>query len=633
MAYGIDRGEIREIDDNEAEYEISHPENLYGSHLNLIPIQSAVHAPRLFYGARFFNQAMPLKEPEAPLVQNLMSDGVRSFDEKMGEFAGAIRAEEDGEVVGVDDNFITYRGASGQEYRKPVFKNLPFNRKSAFTRIATVKPGDQVKKGGLLARSNFTDAQGNLALGVNARVGLVPFKGWSMDDAKVISEDFAKKLTSEHSDSYVQDYDDQVKGGVHHYVSLFPHKFTKEQLAKLNSDGVVTPGTVVRKGDPLFLATKPKAVSSQSAALGKLSRISRQTRNDASQVWDGDEEGVVTDVGKTKDGWKVVVQSYRPAKVGDKITGRLGDKGTIAKIIPTDRMPRTVDGKPLDILFNQLGLPSRVNSAMLYEILLGKVAAKTGKPFRLPSYTGQDDDWWSFVDRTLKEHGLRDKEDVFDPTTNKLLEAPITVGNFHVSKLMHVAKDKMSGRGVASYDQDQQPSRGGGEGAQAKRTGGLENHALLAAGAYNLLRENSTLRGQKNDEYWRSLRAGQTPKPPGTPFVFDKFMALLNGSGLLARKMGNNKLRLGPMTDKELDRLGAVEVKKPDMIDPGSLEPVAGGLFDTALVSGNRYGKITLPEPLPNPAYETQILKLLGITKAEYREILAGKMELPENLR
>jgi hypothetical protein len=932
----------------------------------------------------------------------MMSDGTKSFDDHMGEFAGALRAKEDGEVIDVNDDHIVYRGISGKDYKEPIWKNLPFNRKSGSTRIATAKIGDQIKKGGLLARSNYTDKDGALALGMNARVGLVPFKGWSMDDAIVISEPFAQRLTSEHTDTYSQDFDADVKGGQKHYVSLFPHKFTKDQLSKLDEHGVVQPGQIVRNGDPLFLATRPKAVSSQTSTLGRLSRIAKSTRSDASQIWDSEEEGIVTDTAKTKNGFKVVVQSYRPAKVGDKITQRLGNKGIISRILAEDRMPRTTDGKPLEVLMNPLGVPSRVNSAIIYEMLLGKAAAKQGKPIKVPGFTDPDSDWWTFVRKTLDENGLTDKEDVFDPTTNKLLENPITVGNMYVSKLLHVGESKLSGRGVAGYDcfdantevltrrgwvawpdvaesdefytpdpstntasyekpsrlvaydfegnllhyvsrqldfavtnnhkflarppkdsrrplpawrdvtaqelkskplwavpqfgyklqnanncavkvipglpahrckknhpdlvlpfedyaafmgwwvaegsvktdegrvyiwqsdtanhtksleieallkrlfravtphqnrgwrvndrrlsefvknygvyshlkripddliyagqpavsaflnayikgdgshefyqksdgraklneirkagscsvmllndmqrmlihqgdgliprisveaggqteirgtiydqqqfyvgalqssrktaevvpenyhdprykgawktmpysgkiycattstgylyvrrngkpmvsgnSQEQPSRGSGEGAQSKRMSGLEVSSLLSAGAYKTLRENSTLRGQKNDEFWRQLRAGQNPAQPGEPFVYKKFQALLTGAGLLSRKVGPN-LRLGPMTDKELDRLGAIEVKNHHMVHPETLEPTPGGLFDPGLVGAGKFGKITLPHPIPNPAMEKSIMKLLGLSRAEFREILAGRAELPEHLR
>ncbi|MDB6120855.1 MAG: rpoB [Verrucomicrobiaceae bacterium] len=125
---------------------------------------------------------------------------------------------------------------------------------SAIHNTAVVKPGDTVKAGQLLAHSNYTDKDGTLAMGLNARIALIPFKGWSMDDAQVISDSFARRLLSEATSTYAQDFDDDIKGGKHHFQSLFPDRFIKEQLANLDEHGVAKPGTVLQPGDPFILA-------------------------------------------------------------------------------------------------------------------------------------------------------------------------------------------------------------------------------------------------------------------------------------------------------------------------------------------------------------------------------------------
>ena len=141
------------------------------------------------------------------------------------------------------------------------------------------------------------------------------------------------------------------------------------------------------------------------------------------------------------------------------------------------------------------------------------------------------------------------------------------------------------------------------------------------------------MRGQKNDEYWRALRQGYKPKAPGTPFVWDKFHALLAGSGMHARKIDDQRMRLGPFTDADLAKRQPVEVKNPELIDLNSLEPVAGGLFDNTMTQTNKWGKISLPFAVPNPAFEAPIRQLLGLTQKQLREIMAGRAELPEHLR
>ena len=628
--------QIQELDDTEADYELVTPNSFFGSHINLIPMHSAVQGPRLFYGARFYNQALPLANPQAPWVQNLddLDEKGRSFDERFGTNAGAVFADDDdAEVVAAGRGKVSLRLADGTQKDIDLYADFPFNRKTAINQTPVVKPGDRVKKGQLLARSNYTDENGTLALGTNARVGMVPFKGYSMDDAIVVSEAFAKRLTSDHSYTMGQDFDNDVKGGLKHFTSLFPTKFTKKQLEMIDDNGVVRPGSIVRPGDPLILATKPRAFSSTTAQLGKLSKAMRQSRHDTSQVWEDDHEGEVTDVAKTRKGFKVVVKSHAPASMGDKIVFRSGQKGVIANIVPDAQMPRTVDGAPLEVLLNPLGVPSRANNSMIYELLLGKVASKRGQAIKIPSFNKAGEKWYDIVQKYLDEDGLSETEEVFDPVANTKLQNPITVGNAHVLKLHHTATSKASARGQGGYSLDEQPLKGGGESAQAKRLSGLEVHSLLSAGAYKTLREGATLRGQKNDEYWRALRQGYQPRPPGSPFVWDKFQALLTGSGLHARKISDGRMRLGPFTDDDLESRKPMEIQSGELVDLNTMEPVKGGLFDQAIVGNNRWGKISLPFAVPNPAFEDSIRHLLGLTKKELRAILSGDMELPEALR
>jgi len=634
-AFALRDNKIQEVDDNEVDVELLSSNNFFSTHINLIPMHSAVQGPRLFYGARFYNQALPLVNPDAPLVQNLDSqdkDG-QSFDEKLGKIAGSVIADDDGEVVDLTSDFVKLRKADGSIKSFDLYNNFPFNRKTAITHKPLINKGDVVTKGQMLAKSNYTSDNGSLALGANARVGLVPFKGYSMDDAIVVSNSFAKRLTSDHSYTMEQDYDNDVKGGLNHYVSLFPTQFTKDQLKRFDPSGVVKPGTRVKQGDPLILATRPRVFSSTTAQLGKLSKAMRQSRHDSSQIWDSEFDGTVTDVAKTKTGYKVIVKSEAPAQMGDKIVFRSGQKGVIANILSDDHMPRTKDGNPLEVLLNPLGIPSRVNNGIIYELLLGKAAAKMGQPVKVPSFNKPGEKWYDFVAKTLQDNDLSETEEVFDPMSNRLLENPITVGVGHVLKLHHTSASKASARGQGGYDLDQQPLKGGSEAAQAKRLSGLEVHSLLSAGAYKTLKEGATLRGQKNDEYWRALRQGYQPKPPGAPFAWEKFQTLLTGAGLQARKVDGGKLRLGPFTDDDLDKRGAVDIKSGDLVDMNTMDPVPGGLFDQSVVGNNKWGKISLPFKVPNPAFEPAVRHLLGLTEKELRGIMSGQMELPEHLR
>jgi len=628
-------GQFQEVPDKDIEFEFTSPNQFLGTHSNLIPLQSAVQGGRIFYGARFANQALPVNNSEAPLVQLKADDDPqgRSFDEILGESAGAVRSKHEGVVHSITPDHVIIKTKAGEKVKHDLYSAFPYNRRTAITSTPAVKPGDKVTPGQLLAHSNFTDKHGTLALGINARTGLVPYLGRSMDDAIVVSEAFAKRLSSNHSYGYDLDYKRGIRGGKDHHTGLFPHTFINDQLDKLDDDGIVKPGQIVNDGDPIILASKPRVVSSSSAQLGLLSKHMKSARSDASVLWEHETPGKVVDVHRGRSGVKLNIQTDVPTQVGDKIIYRAGQKGVISTIIPDEHMPRTADGKPLEVLLNPLSIPSRVNPSMVYELLLGKVASKTGKTFKLPAFTKPGEKWHDIVRKELDQNGLTDTEEVFDPLLNKKLENPITVGNGYVEKLSHTSASKISARGQGSYDSSMEPLHGGGEGAESKRLSGLESGALMSSGAYAVLRDAATTRGTKNDAYWRELRQGYEPKEPGSSFVWDKFKALLQGSGYQARKLGKGVERLGFWTDRDLEDRKPLRVKTGDIVDLNDLSPIRGGLFDPALTGNQSWGSVALPCPLPNPAAEDLICKMLGLTKKQYRAVIAGEESLPDHLQ
>lgn len=633
MANVLRKDSILEAPDSEVDVELQSPSRLVGTHANIVPLSSNAQSARLFYAARFVNQEMPMTNREAPLVQALdpeSPDG-KSFEEEYGERVGAkYFKDDDGVVDSVTDDAINIKLPDGTKKSIGLYHNFPFNRKTAIENKAIVKPGDRLKKGQLLATSNYTDANGTQAMGINARIALVPYKGFSMDDAIVVSQSFADRMASEHSYEHDMAKDKDTKFGKTHYSSLFPTKFTKEQLETLDENGMVKPGTVLHKGDPMILATRPKPVYSSATHLGKLGKIFRSIRADASEVWEHDYPGMVTDAANGKKNAKVVVSAKAPIVLGDKIVIRNGQKGIVSKIIPDEQILRGVDGKPFDVLLNPLSLPSRVNTATLYELALGKVAAATGKPIKVPAYTKPGESRLEYVKKKLAEAGLSDTEEVFDPVMHTKLEKPVTTGVAYITKLHHVVESKQSARGNAGYDQNEQPLRGGSDAAKAKRLGGLETTALMAKGGYATIRDGSTIRGTNSADYWRLIRQGYRPAEPGAPFVFEKFRYLLNGAGLNAKDLGNGRLRLGPMTDRDLTQQTPIEVRNGKMMEGDSLEGIADGLFDPRMVALNKWGKITLPNKLPNPAFEGQIAQMLGIKEKDLRSVIAGEMTLKE---
>ena len=619
-------------DDEDVDYELEDPSRQYGTHTNSIPLQSAVQAPRLFYGGRFANQAHAIEGGEAPLVQNLdPSDPEgRSFDDILGEKMGIQRAKRAGRITAVSPDSVSVQYDDGEAGELGLYNNFSFNQKSGITSRVLLKEGDSFEPGQMIAASSYTDDNGTMNMGLNARIGLVPWKGFSMDDAIPISESFAKRMAGVHYKVMKQDFSDNLKTGLTHYRGLFASRFTKDKLTNFDEDGLVKPGTILDPGDPVMLATMPRTMSSAGANVGKLNRAQRQSRRDASQTWDGHQPAEVVSARKTKNGLKVVLRYVKPTEVGDKLVLRQGAKSTVSRIIPDAQMPHTEDGKPLDALLNPLSLVSRANPASQHEIRLGKIAALLGKPLKIPSYLPKGQSWNDYISQLEDQHGVTSKERVFDPESQRFLANPVTVGNAFINKLHHTSAGKLSMRGSGSYDANEQPSRGGGENAGAKRFSGLENFAALSSGAYALLRENSTLRGQRNDQYWRDLRSGKPTKAPGSPFVWDKFQAILSGAGINPREVSKGRFRLAPFTDKDLDAHNPIEVKNGELVDLKTLGSVDGGLFDKRLVSGESWGRIKLPRPVINPAMEDAVRNLLGLTKNQLGDVLAGRLGLAE---
>lgn len=630
----IKDSKLQDADDREVDVELMSPTRLTGTHAQVVPMYSNAQSPRLFYAARFVNQAMPIVEREAPLVQSLdpeSKDG-KSFEQHYGKYLGASYWDDKdaGEVVNVTPDEISIRKKDGSVVKRDMYNNFQFNRKTYITNKPRVQKGDIVKPGQILAASNFTDDDGTMSFGRNARIAVVPYKGYSMDDAIVVSESFANKMRSMHNYAHELQKDADTKFGKTHYTSIFPQKFTKEQLENLDENGIVKPGTVLKKGDPIMLATRPKAAYSNMSHLGKLGKAFKTMRSDAAEVWEHDYPGYVSDSVEGKKSRRVFVTAEAPLKVGDKITIRNGQKDIVSKILKDNEMLQDKDGNPFEVLLNPLSLPSRVNTATLYELAVGKVAKKQGKPIAMPAFTKKGESRLATVKKMLADAGESATEEVFDPVLQRKLEKPVTTGVAYVNKLHHVVESKQSARGNASYSADEQPLRGGSDSAQAKKLGGLETVALMAKGGYANLREASTLRGQKNDAYWQAVRQGFRPAEPGKPFVFDKFKVLLNGAGMNARDLGKGKLRLAPMTDKDLDEHAPIEIENGSLVNPDTMDGEDGGLFDKKLVALDKWGKISLPSALPNPAFEKQVALLLGVKVSDLRKVIAGEVDLED---
>jgi DNA-directed RNA polymerase beta subunit len=614
------RGEgLKYVPKKDIDYVMEHGSDMFSLGSNLVPLHSGVKGMRLLMGAKMISQALPLVSREAPLVRPSDRDG-NAFNSKIEKYMGTRRADQDGVVKKVTRDGITMQYADGKTAEVELYDNFPFARKSGIKNSSVVKEGQKIRKGDLLATSNYTDKTGYPALGTNLNVAYMPYKGYSFEDGIVLSESAAKKLTSEHTYATKVREEEGLDVGRNTYMQMYPGKFTEQQYKNISNEGVVKPGTVVNPGDPLVLAVKSMPPSIRT--------LGRKTNRDYSEIWDYPEAGVVTDVVKNKDGWHVYVRANSPAKPADKLAGLYGNKGVVSHIIPDGEMPHDKDGKPYDILLNPLGVVSRTNSAQLVETALGKIAARTGKPYTLPGFT--DDPEQSLAEyamNELKKHNMSDTEDIWDPTNGKKIPNVFT-GVSHFYKLQHTAEAKSGSHAFGGYTLENQPSPGGKEGA--KRIGGMEVAALVSHGARNILQDMKMIRGQKNDDYWRDLKAGKNPTMPRDNFMFNKFLSSLKAAGIQVDQ-DKDRYNIFAMTNDQLKNMvGPREIQSSDTFDPKHFKPIPGGLFDEKLTGGtegDKFSYMKLDEPMLNPIMETMAKRVLGFTERQFEDMLSGVTE------
>lgn len=303
-------------------------------------------------------------------------------------------------------------------------------------------------------------------------------------------------------------------------------------------------------------------------------------------------------------------------------SGRHGNKG-IVTIVPDHEMPRGEDGKPFEVLISPYTLSSRGNDSQIAETLLAKVAAKTGKKYAIPDFNLQN--LMQFANDEAKKNNVSPTETVHDPVTGVKIPGVLT-GNQYFMKLHHLVEQKIKQRDTGGYDSFDTPARGGSEGA--KRMALSDTFALLAHNATSFLRGSKLVRGQRNEHFWEAVMSGYTPPTPGIPMQYRRFVEGLKASGIHP-VTENGKMRLMALTDNAIDRLaGDRELKNAKGVDwAKGGDPIEGGLFDRKLhgEDGSRWSKLSLYEPMPNPAFEDPIRYTLGLTEKQMRNVVAGK--------
>ena len=625
MVRAMVKGQMVEVPREEVQYGLAVPDDMDDLGVNLIPFANNTQGNRLVMAGKMMLQSMSLQNREAPLVMNRVTGTDESYEGRVGAKMGALRTKTGGTVVAVSPQGATIQADDGTKEEIEFHDNFPLNRKSYYYNKPLVELGQRVEPGQLVAGSNYTDDKGNLALGTHLRVGYMPYKGLAHEDAYVMSESAAKKMT--HEAMYTSDFEKEegVETGREKFLANFPGNYSKEQLGNLDKHGVIQPGSVVRKGDPLVLAVgQPKTTGEGQRELHRNAGLL-----DKSVTWEHDYEGTVTDAYTGDDGGvRVAVKAAVPLQRGDKISGLFGDKGVVTKIVPDHLMPADASGKALDLIQNPLTVPTRKNPAQFYASLLSKVAQKTGQPYMIDKFSGKD--MAEFVREELRKAGMDEEgaEELFDPDTGRSLKKVMT-GAKYTMKLHHTAESKSGARDFGGYDAAGTPQRGGEEGA--KSMSGLGLNALLSHNAFANIQDMKEHKATRNDEFWRAFQLGQTPPMPEVPLVYRKVMAHLQGAGVNLKRKGDYT-HLTAMTDKDVERLTEDRViTKPETLDDKRLQPIPGGLFDRSLVGGvggERWARIDLPEPMPSPVMENAIKSVLGLSGKEFDALVSGERQI-----
>lgn len=611
---------------SEVDYELPDPTYMFGPTTALVPGINGMQGNRAIMGSKFQTQALPLIAREAPYVQAGAPRKGQSMEREIARLV-VPTARVDGTVTKVDPDYIYIR-PDGPKTAAPAIQKVPYDTyfplssKTYLHNDVTVKAGDRVKADQVLAKSNFTK-DGVMALGKNMSVGYLAYYGKNSNDAVVISAGAAKKLVSEHMYKETLAKGQDIILGKQKYTAYYGMNFTAEQLGKLDDNGVAKQGVTLHKGDPIILGLRKAPPSPEATLLGNFHKSLVKPYRDVTVTWDKLVPARVQDTMDSARQIMVTVRTQEPMKIGDKLANRYGGKGVVSEIVADERMIQTEAGDPVDVLFTSASVVSRINPIQIVEAALGKVVAKTGKPIILPQFQREDN--IQYAKRLLKKHNIKDKETVYDPVSDKEIKN-VFVGNAYIHKLFKSTETNYSARGVSTYDINLQPTRGGVEGA--KGLGKMEVNALLAHNARNVLKEAITAKSEKSDEFWRAYEFGLPPPPPKTPFVSEKFVAMLQGAGINVDKQGSH-VTLGPLTDKDITKMSSGELAIPSleksksfMVSAKNMKPEKGGLFDPALtggMGGTRWSHMALAEPIVNPVFEDSVRRLLGMTKAQLR--------------
>ena len=614
------KGQLTEADRKDVKYWLADTTDMYTITTNLVPYLNSNHPGRLTMAGKALPQALSLVNREPPLVQTVNKQG-DSFVKALGGVISTI-SPVSGTVVSVSSSHVDIKGEDGKLHRVDLVKNLPYNMKGFMDdEHPNVKVGDRVTKDQILADNNYTKG-GELSLGKNLEVAYMPYKGYNHEDGLVISRSTANGLSSHHA--YKVDYNvqetTQAKKAL--LMRYFPGAFTRDQLNKLDDRGYSKVGVKLHYGDPVYAVLEKREPTPEDKMLGRLHKTLVNPFRLVQELWTNPEVGEVVDAHTEGKEIRFIVRSIKPLEIGDKLTGLHGNKGIVSLILDDDKMPHHKEtGKPVDVLLNPASVTSRINLGQLMETAAGKIARKTGQPYKVHNFSQENN--VVGIQNELKKHGLKDTEMLVDPTTKKDI-GEVLSGPQYFLKLYKTTDQNWSARNVGSYDNTMQPTKGGEEGS--KSIGYMEFLGLLGSDARKNLKEITTVKSEENSEYWSKFMLGQPLPKPKSTFATQKFFDYLTGSGIRTSIKDGN-ITAAPLTDHDVLAMSRGSIREPLMINAKNLEPERGGLFDpvvTGGLKGKNWSHYTLAEPVVNPVFERPVKSLLGLTTKEYDAINHG---------
>jgi DNA-directed RNA polymerase subunit beta len=544
------RDQFPEARPSQIEYMDVSPKQVVSVATALIPFLEHDDANRALMGSNMQRQAVPLLEPESPIVGTGM-------EERAARDSGqVVVARRGGVVTSVTADRVQIEADSGEldEYRLQKF--VRSNQGTCINQRPIVDVGERVADAQAIADSSSTDA-GELALGRNVLVAFMSWEGGNYEDAIVISDRLVKDdlFTSIHIEKHEIESRD-TKLGPEEITRDIPN-VGEESLKDLDEEGIVYIGAEVRPGDILVGKITPTGETELTAEERLLRAIfgekAREVKDSSLRLPHG-ERGKVVEVREFRRDWnddlqpgvnrlvRVSVAQKRKVSVGDKMAGRHGNKGVIAKILPQEDMPFLPDGTPVDIILNPLGVPSRMNIGQILETHLGWALHAKGEKGATAVFDGANEEQ---IRAELKEAGLPEDGKIVlrDGRTGEEFDRAVTVGYIYMLKLHHLVEDKIHARSTGPYSLITQQPLGGKAQFGGQRFGEMEVWALEAYGAANILQELLTVKSDDvlgRVQTYEAIVKGEEIQPPRVPESFKVLIKELRSLGLNAEILDQN---------------------------------------------------------------------------------------------